>query len=131
MHLFNKIKEITQAADSLIDNNVTNQEERGLLKNQFSELWTQFDQFMAGQLTERLQSDNEHGSMLTRNIRPVVTLIAVVSFFVAVFIRLDIEVIKLIKDIAEICVYFYFGSRGVEKVLPIISNYTKSLRRKG
>nr|WP_321409345.1 hypothetical protein [uncultured Carboxylicivirga sp.] len=123
--------EFLQAANSIIDSTVTTQKQRGTLKNEFAQLFATVQQFVDEQRTARLQSDNEKGSMLTRNIRPIVTLIAVVSFFTTVFMKMDIETVKLTKDIAEICVYFYFGSRGIEKALPVISDYTKSLRRKG
>lgn len=120
-----------KAADRLIDNAVTNQEERGLLKNGFSQLLINFEEYISNQVTDRLKLDNENGSFLAKNVRPLVTLISVVCFFVAVFMRLNPDVIKSIKDITEVCVYFYFGSRGVQKFIPLISDYTKSLRRKG
>lgn len=123
--------EFINAANSIIDTNVTTQQERGLLKNQFSSLFVSLFTYFEGQLTERNKSDNEHGSWMTRNIRPIITFISVCAFYASGFLNMDPEVVQMFKDVAWVCVTFWFGSRGLEKILPIISEYNKKLRRKG
>lgn len=138
MGLFGKrSKEIIEAgtdflgeANSIIDNCITNQEERGTLKNKFSNMFVQFSSFMEGQLTERLKADNQ-GSMLTKNIRPITLLLLVLGYMFSFKLGLPEDIRATLGDWGQTAIMFYFGARTLEKTIPMISNFTKSLRRKG
>ena len=119
-----------KAADNLINNTVTNQQERGILKNDFTELFTSLEQFTQQQVTERLKSDNQ-GSLLTKNIRPLVLLILVLGFIFSDFLGISESKAKVMAEWGSLAIMFYYGARTVEKAIPMITEFIKSLRRKG
>lgn len=80
------------------------------------------------EVTKRLQSDNEHP--VTRLVRPisyafVLANLAILMYFdgnVGGF-QLDEQWIPLIQSLAGTMTIFYFGSRGVEKIMKTIYKY--------
>ncbi len=135
MNILNKIKEITQAADALIDNNVTNQEERGHLKNEFSKLMTDLEQTYEAHYTQRYLSDNQDGNWLSKSARPVTVILMVCAWIAILFVPIPSEkwdyVMKFVT-ISGALVGSYFGLREIGKgIRTPIRDYTRSLRRKG
>lgn len=122
--------EFLEQANNIIEGTVTNQKQRGTLKNQFSQLWMVLQQQINEQVTRRLESDNQ-GSILTRNIRPLVLLILVLGYMFSDFIGLSEAKTAVMAEWGNAAILFYFGARTLEKAIPMITDFTKSLRRKG
>jgi hypothetical protein len=121
-----------------IDDNVTSDEERLILKNEFAKIQgdignqvRDFKKAMEGEVTERLKSDNENGSWLTKNIRPMTLIFLMVNTMMVVYATIfgdlspdKIEMVKawipLLIALDVTAVSFYFGSRGMEKIKAIL-----------
>jgi len=121
-----------------IDDNVTSDEERLILKNEFAKIQgdignqvRDFKKAMEGEITERLKSDNENGSWLTKNIRPLTLIFLMVNTMLVVYTTIfgdlsedKIEMVKawipLLIALDVTAVSFYFGSRGMEKIKAIL-----------
>jgi hypothetical protein len=113
----NTSKEIIDSANGVIDNLITNTEERSILKIKMSELINQH-------LTKRHELDMKSDSWLSKNIRPI-TLIFILLMLVAVLIisakggKVDESFTTILKEWGKLAFMFYFGSRGIEKVAKI------------
>ncbi|MCK5606863.1 hypothetical protein KAR91_33480 [Candidatus Pacearchaeota archaeon] len=121
-----------------IDDNITSDEERLILKNEFAKIQgdigdqvRDFKKAMEGEITERLKSDNEHGSWLTKNIRPMTLIFLMVNTMAVIYATIfgdlsqdKIEMVKawipLLIALDVTAVGFYFGSRGMEKIKAIL-----------
>ena len=117
---------------------MTSDEERLILKNEFAKIQgdignqvRDFKKAMEGEITERLKSDNENGSWLTKNIRPMTLIFLMVNtmgiMWATIFGDLPPDKVELLKawipllislDVAAVT--FYFGSRGFEKIKGIL-----------
>lgn len=130
-----KIKDIfgSAAADLIevvgeaIDKNVTSKEERLAAENEVVKVLTDFELTVDAGLTERLKIDMTSDSWLSKNVRPL-SLIGI-SFIVILLSVTDgnlgnftvgEEYIGLYKSLAGLMFSFYFGSRGVEKIMKTI-----------
>jgi hypothetical protein len=73
-------------------------------------------------LNTRLASDNEH--LITRLTRPIIALallgLFVFSFFMSANgVDVNPDLVKILKASFPLVLGFYFGSRGIEKVMKI------------
>ena len=123
--------EFLNAANSIIDSSSTTQKARGQLKNEFSNLFANVQMYIAEQVTTRHQTDMQSKSWLSRNIRPMSLLIVIFAFIFSHQIGLAPEQSDRLWQGTELILKFYFGSKVLEQGVPLISNFTKSLRRKG
>ncbi|WP_289054155.1 hypothetical protein [Carboxylicivirga marina] len=123
--------EFLHAANSIIDSTVTTQKAKGELKNQFSNLFANVQTFLAEQATERLRIDSQSKSWLSRNIRGISTLIVLLAYIFSAKLGLSPEQQTNLYQLAKLVFSFYFGSKVFEQGMPLIENFTKSLRRKG
>lgn len=127
----NLIKNIGNA----IDKNITSKEEKGNLKNEFTNIVSNYVRENQEQVTDRHKSDMNSDSWLSKNVRPlslifttiVISLFAVFHKNIAHF-EIDSQYIDLFKSLLVLQYSFYFGLRGVEKITAIAGNY--NLRRK-
>jgi hypothetical protein len=121
-----------------IDDNVTSDEERLTLKNEFAKIQgdignqvRDFKKAMEGEITERLKSDNASGSWLTKNIRPMTLIFLMVNTMFVIYATIfsdipkdKVEMVKawipLLIALDVTAVGFYFGSRGMEKIKAIL-----------
>ena len=121
-----------------IDDNVTSDEERLTLKNELAKIEgdignqvRDFKKVMEGEITERLKSDNENGSWLTKNIRPMTLIFLMLNTMAVIYATIfgdlskdKIEMVKawipLLIALDVTAVGFYFGSRGMEKIKAIL-----------
>jgi hypothetical protein len=121
-----------------IDDNVTSDEERLILKNEFTKIKgdignqvRDFQKHMEGEITERLKSDNASGSWLTKNIRPMTLIFLMVNTMLIIYATIfadmpkdKVEMVKawipLLIALDVTAVSFYFGSRGMEKIKAIL-----------
>lgn len=119
-----------------IDKNVTSQEEKGKLKNEFTDIINNFVENNQQQVTERLRIDMSSDSWLSKNIRPlsmifttlVISLFAVFHKNIANF-EIDKSYVDLFKSLLVLQYSFYFGMRGVEKITDLIGKYNLSKRK--
>lgn len=123
-------------ASSIIDKLVTNAGERGELKNQFTGLLTEYHTKLESELSARHLADMNSDSWLSKNIRPLtlVFLLVIVSIM-ALFdgnvgkFTVNVEYIGLYKQLLLVAFSFYFGSRGVEKIMESIGKYQIKTKR--
>ena len=116
-----------------IDDNVTSDEERLTLKNELAKINTEaqgkadeIEVTLEGELTKRHQIDMQSDNKLSKNIRPmsliyllfIVTVLAVVDSALTSF-TVDKQYIQLFQALLTVAFGFYFGSRGIEKVIKI------------
>ena len=132
---------IDATIDSLgkaIDDNVTSDEERLTLKNEFTKIKGEignqvrdFKKAMEHEITERLKSDNASDSWLSKNIRPMTLIFLMVNTMVVIYATIfadipkdKVEMVKawipLLIALDVTAVGFYFGSRGMEKIKAIL-----------
>lgn len=135
------------AASKIIDKVVTNQGEKGALKNQFTDLITSFQMAYQQEITKRHEADMKSDSWLAKNVRPLtlIYLIAVVSVlaftdgnvggeliegeYVGGF-SIRPEYITLFTGLLTLVFSFYFGSRGIEKVMETVGKYKLQRERR-
>ena len=124
------IEGILGNADSIIDNVVTNEEERGKVKNEFGKLLTDFVTKTEQHITDRHAADMNSDSKLSKNIRPL-TLIFVLVLYSA-FSMADGNIgdfnvsdayVNLLGQWGMLIMSFYFGGRTVEKLGGIVNNF--------
>mgnify|MGYP001065790488 CR=1 FL=1 len=110
-------------ASKIVDEVVTSQEEKLILKNEFEKILNENKVVIEQEVTKRWQSDMQSDSWLSKSIRPLVLAWLVVSTTLLIFI--DAGVIEFIVedkwvDLLQIVLITvigaYFGSRGLEKI---------------
>lgn len=109
-----------------IDRTVTNKEEALEAKHRIQESLHQYKLSVEQELTKRQQIDMTSDSFLSKNIRPltlifttlVVTLAALADGIWPGFV-IDAAYINLLKHLMILQYGFYFGSRGIEKIMKI------------
>lgn len=125
------------AASKIIEKVVTNQGEKGELKNQFTGLITSFQMAYQQEITARHEADMKSDSWMAKNVRPLtlIYLIAVVSVLaltdgnVGEF-AIRSEYITLFTGLLTLVFSFYFGSRGIEKVMETVGKYKLQRERR-
>lgn len=131
------IKDFLGGASNIIDNVVTNQEEKNELKNQFSKMT--FDFFMSFQeeITERHKNDMGSDSWLSKNIRPLVLIFLLGMYSLLSLIDGNVSdivinesYVQLLGQWGMLVMSFYFGSRGLEKITNLIGQYNAKKSRK-
>lgn len=127
--------EFINAANSIIDTNVTSQQERGLLKNQFAGLLTQMEEFYEARYTERYISDNRDGNWLSKAARPTIAILLTCACIAILFLPIaegKAEYTLKFAMFAFAIVGSYFGLREIGKgIRNPIQDYNRKLRRKG
>ncbi len=88
-------------------------------------------------ITERHQTDMNSDSWLSKNVRPMV-LIAIIILFLflsffdgANWLQVPEGYISILKNWGELAFMFYFGSRGIEKIVSRTPELTKKLFERG
>ena len=120
------IKELfSGGVTDLVDEVVTSQEEKLVLKNKLKELENNYTKIVEDNITQRWQADT-NSSMLARNIRPASLIFLLFIFVIISFCDGNLGEFTLADGYKEIyssllLVAFsaYFGSRGLEKITKI------------
>lgn len=125
------VGKLVESVGSTVDKFVTTEEERLKLKQAFDKDLMNFKTSVLSnaesyeqELTKRLQADMSSDSWLSKNIRPM-TLIFLLFMYslLSVSSGFKFEVtesyVKLLGEWGMLAVSFYFGSRGIEKVIDI------------
>jgi len=121
--IFEKIfGETTKGIADIVDRFVMTKEDKHKAKQEVQQLFQSFEIEMQKNTTERWKYDSTSDSWLSKNIRPLVLLILVVSTILLVFVdagKISFEVKESWVDLLQIVLITvigaYFGSRGLEK----------------
>ena len=114
--------ETTKGIADIVDRFVQTKEEKHKANQEVQQLFQSFEIEMQKNTTERWKYDSTSDSWLSKNIRPLVLLILVISTILLVFIdagKISFEVKESWVDLLQIVLITvigaYFGSRGLEK----------------
>ena len=114
--------ETTKGIADIVDRFVMTKEDKHKAKQEVQQLFQNFEIEMQKNTTERWRLDSNSDSYLSKNIRPIVLLILVVSTILLVFVDagvIQFEVKESWVDLLQIVLITvigaYFGSRGLEK----------------
>jgi len=121
---------IGQVGD-VIDKFVTTDKEREEAKKELSDVFLQAEQQAQDELTQRQQIDMNSDSWLAKNIRPLVMIfvLLVYSCFsiadgnIGTGFKINSAYIELLGKWGMLIMSFYFGSRGVEKIIETVGKY--------
>lgn len=125
---------------NVIDKFVTTDAEREVAKKEISDLFIQAEAQAQNELTERQKIDMNSDSWLAKNIRPLVLIfiLGMYSIFSIIDGNMGSEIVKgvvvpvfkinsayveLLGEWGMLIMSFYFGSRGIEKVMETIGKY--------
>ena len=124
-------------ADKIIDNVVTSNEEKNILKNELEDLLIKGQQSIDENVTKRWESDMASDSWLSKNVRPMVLMFLVFCTVIMVFIdagsikfNVEDKWTNLLEIVLITVIGAYFGGRSVEKVGKIKSWREKRAEKK-
>ena len=116
-----------------IDDNVTSDEERLILRNEatnivvgYKNAQMQLEREVNQQVTDRWKSDNESDSWLAKNVRPIVLLSLTATMIVMAIVSMTVSMSEqnvaamqvaagLISAVGMVAFGAYFGGRSIEK----------------
>jgi hypothetical protein len=112
---------LVKALTDLVESFVSNKKERDELKLKITEVVAGYDGKLEKEITKRLEIDSKAESKLTRNVRPLTLIYLTVLVTVMSFIPGAPEMfVSKFLDAWWLAIVFYFGSRGIEKVIQTI-----------
>lgn len=126
------VDKIVDSVGNAIDNLVTSDEEKLTLKNELAKIQIEaknkkdeLDLRYEEQLTQRQSNDMQSDSWLSKNIRPLTLIFILVMYsLLSISSGFQFEVtesyVKLLGEWGMLIMSFYFGSRGIEKVVSTI-----------
>ena len=110
-------------ADKVIDEVVTSQEEKLILKNELQKIVNEHKAVIEQEVTKRWQADMNSDSWLSKSIRPLVMAWLVVATTLLIFIDagfitfvVEDKWVDLLQIVLITVIGAYFGSRGLEKI---------------
>ena len=129
---------IKQVGD-VIDKFVTTDAEREAAKKEMTDVMLQAEAQAQDELTERQRIDMNSDSWLAKNIRPLVLIFILVMYsilslidvpgqivlngtIVATF-KINPAYVELLGQWGMLIMSFYFGSRGIEKIIETMGKY--------
>ncbi|MEI6898265.1 MAG: 3TM-type holin [Bacteroidota bacterium] len=129
---------IKQVGDT-IDKFVTTDAERAQAKQELTDILLQAEARAQDQLTERQRIDMNSDSWLAKNIRPLVLIFILLMYsFLSLFdtpgnvvmngqiiatFKINPSYVELLGQWGMLIMSFYFGSRGIEKVIETMGKY--------
>lgn len=132
--VIDSVSSLVGSVGKAIDDNITSDEERNILRNKLKELENQELRIVndsinsyESEVTQRWVSDNKADSWFTKNIRPLVLLLMVISWCVvaisSIFVDFTMHQSTMVTNMfssmntfLSVIVSAYFGARTVEKV---------------
>lgn len=110
-------------SSKIIDEVVTSQEEKLVLKNQLEKIINENRSIIEQEVTKRWEADMQSDSWLSKNIRPLVLAFLVLSTVIMIFIesgtiifQVEDKWVDLLQIVLITVIGAYFGSRGLEKI---------------
>lgn len=110
-------------SSKIIDEVVTSQEEKLILKNELEKIINANRSIIEQEVTKRWEADMQSDSWLSKNIRPMVLAFLVFSTVLMIFIDsgtivflVEDKWVELLQIVLITVIGAYFGSRGLEKI---------------
>ena len=110
-------------ADNIIDEVVTSQEEKLVLKNKLQEIVNEHQTVIEQEVSKRWQADMNSDSWLSKSIRPLVMgwLVVATTLLIcidagAIAFEVEDKWVDLLQIVLITVIGAYFGSRGLEKI---------------
>ncbi len=133
-----EVQGILQNLTGFVDKLVVTKAEKAKIIQEITNAENQIQLQIQQTITERHQTDMNSDSWLSKNVRPMVLLSLIVLFlFLSFFdganwLQVPEGYISILKNWGELAFMFYFGSRGLEKIVSRTPELTKKLfeRRK-
>lgn len=130
---------VIKDAGDVIDKFVTTDQEREQAKREMTDVLIKGELQAQDQLTERLRIDMNSDSWLAKNIRPLVLIFILLMYsFLSLFdtpghmmingqliatFKVNPSYVELLGQWGMLIMSFYFGSRGIEKVIETMGKY--------
>ena len=126
------VEKVVGSVGKALDDNITNKEEKMAAEKAITEVLANYQISLDAEVTERLSIDMNSDSVLSKNIRPitlifttvVITSLAITHGNFGDFV-VEEAYITLFQSLLILQYGFYFGSRGVEKVIQSINSNKK------
>ena len=119
---------------SLVDEVSTTDEEKQQLTNNLTNMINQFVINLESVLNERHKTDMMSDSWLSKNIRPLLLLIAIIAIPFFAFIdgvfsgfQVDKKYLEILEIIIMAGIGFYYTGRTVEKVSDMVAKFKQKL----
>ena len=133
-----EVQGILQNLTGFVDKLVVTKEEKAKIIQEITNAENQIQLQIQQTITERHQTDMSSDSWLSKNVRPMVLIAIIVLFlFLSFFdganwLQVPEGYISILKNWGELAFMFYFGSRGLEKIVSRTPELTQKLfeRRK-
>jgi hypothetical protein len=127
-------KGVLDGVNGIVDNVVTNKEEKTKLRNELTKILTENANIQEQEISKRLQYDMSSDSWLAKNIRPL-SLVFTTLFVFAIAatdgnigqFKINTTYIDLFKSLLMVQYSFYFGSRALTKSLSYIDKFDLKL----
>lgn len=121
---------LLEAIGSVIDKFVTTDKEREQAKKELTEILLQAQQQSENDLTDRQKIDMNSDSWLAKNIRPLSLIFVMLLFTLISLLDGNVGNFKITEayrtmtgEFLTLMISFYFGSRGVEKIVETMGRY--------
>ncbi|RLD41834.1 MAG: hypothetical protein DRJ05_00965 [Bacteroidetes bacterium] len=130
-----EVSGILQNLTGFVDKLVVTKEEKAKIIQEITNAENQIQLQIQQTITERHQTVMNSDSWLSKNVRPMVLLAIIVLFlFLSFFdganwLNVPEGYISILKNWGELTFMFYFGSRGIEKIVNNSSLISKELFR--
>tara|TARA_R110000744_G_scaffold59288_2_gene123407 strand:- start:93 stop:488 length:396 start_codon:yes stop_codon:yes gene_type:complete len=114
---------IAEKISDIIDKHTFSKVEKAQFEKEMNEIFIQAESKIQESVTERWKADLNSDSYLSKNVRPLVLIVLIVSTLLMVFIdagainfNVDNEWKELLKLLLMTTVAAYFGGRSFEKI---------------
>ena len=132
--------DLIKQVGEVIDRFVTTDAEREAAKKEMLDLLLQAEENAQDQITERQKIDMNSDSWLAKNIRPLVLIFILVMYSLLSLIdgnmgrevingvvvptfKINAAYVELLGQWGMLIMSFYFGSRGIEKIIETMGRY--------
>jgi len=133
--LIPEVKGILKDLTGFVDGLVVTKEEKAKIIERIGNADNEIQMHIQDTLTERQRIDMQSDSWLSKNVRPVVLMSIVFLFLLLSFcdgigwLTVPDSYISVLKNWGELAFMFYFGSRGIEKIVSRTPDLTNKLFR--
>lgn len=131
------IKEVLGNLTGFVENMVVNKEDKAKIVEKFHSAEIEMNKLMQQTLTERHKNDMMSDSWLSKNIRPLFLVFTIVAFlFFALFdgnigeFSINDSYRSILESWGAVAVGFYFGFRGLEKMVSMSGEVSEKLFEK-